>query len=136
MTWKLSPEEEKRLSFCCAACRKRLTPASVRFLGRRVYLGAVVVLATAMSSGITDRRSAKLRELFGVDRRTLQRWREWWREAFVQSALWIGERGRFRSPVNESDLPASLLGRFLGGMREELLAVLGFLSPLSASAPR
>ena len=40
-----------RLSFCCErdGCRKRVTPPSVRFLGRKVYLGAVVVLVAAMS---------------------------------------------------------------------------------------
>jgi len=37
----LSAAYEKRASFCCDAegCRTRLTPGSVRFLGRRVYLG-------------------------------------------------------------------------------------------------
>ena len=29
-----------RFSFCCYRCRKRLTPNSFRFFGRRVYLGA------------------------------------------------------------------------------------------------
>ena len=42
-----------RLSFCCDrdGCRKRATPPSVRFLGRKVYLGAVVVLVAAMRQG-------------------------------------------------------------------------------------
>ena len=41
---------EWRLSYCCDrdGCRRRATPASVRFLGRRVFLGAVVVLLTAI----------------------------------------------------------------------------------------
>jgi hypothetical protein len=34
----------RRFSLCCARCRKRVTPPSVRFLGRRVYYGVVVVL--------------------------------------------------------------------------------------------
>lgn len=131
--WELSPDDEKRFSFCCSRCFKRHTPASVRFLGRRVYVAAVVVLATAMSSGITQRRAAKLKELFGVDRRTLDRWRQWWQEAFVQSALWIAERGRFSPAVNELDLPGSLLERFVGTKREKLLATLLFLSPLSTA---
>ena len=29
-------EEKSRFSFCCGHCRRRCTPASVRFLGRRV----------------------------------------------------------------------------------------------------
>jgi hypothetical protein len=44
---------DRRHSFCCAVdgCRTRHTPPSVRFLGRKVYLGAVVVLATALRHG-------------------------------------------------------------------------------------
>src|SRR5262245_15215104 len=39
----LPPQYDCRLSFCCDrdGCRKRVTPPSVRFLGRRVYLGVV-----------------------------------------------------------------------------------------------
>jgi hypothetical protein len=41
------------LSLCCSrdGCRRRMTPPSVRFLGRRVYLGAVLVLVSAMQQG-------------------------------------------------------------------------------------
>ena len=55
-----------RFSYSCATCRKRCTPASARFLGRRVYVGAVVVLATAMQQGTTQWRASQLRELLGV----------------------------------------------------------------------
>lgn len=41
----------KRLSFCCNRCRKRRTSLSVRFLGRRVYLGLLVVLVSARHAG-------------------------------------------------------------------------------------
>lgn len=48
----------RRSSFCCGqdGCRRRATPPSVRFLGRRVYLGAVVVLLSALHHGVTVRR--------------------------------------------------------------------------------
>lgn len=42
---------ETRLSFCCSRCRRRTTSQSVRFLGRRVYLGWVVVLCSARHAG-------------------------------------------------------------------------------------
>ncbi len=35
-----------RLSTCCGRCRRRYMPGSVRFLGRRVYVGAIMILAT------------------------------------------------------------------------------------------
>jgi len=38
----------------------------VRYLGRRVYLGAVVVLVTAMIGGLTATRVARLRQWLGV----------------------------------------------------------------------
>jgi hypothetical protein len=34
----------------------------VRYLGRRVYLGAVVVLVSAMIGGLTATRAARLRQ--------------------------------------------------------------------------
>jgi hypothetical protein len=79
-------------------------------MGRRVYLGAVIVLVTAMLGGITATRAAQLREWLGVNVRTLKRWRVWWRETFVASAFWRGARGRFMPPVASETLPASLLG--------------------------
>ena len=65
-----------RLSFCCDqdGCRKRVTPPSVRFLGRKVYLGAVVILVAAMRQGPSPRRVRELSQLFGADRRTIARW--------------------------------------------------------------
>ena len=42
---KLGPEHNRRFSFCCRrdGCRGRATPPSLRFLGRRVYVAAIVV---------------------------------------------------------------------------------------------
>jgi hypothetical protein len=65
-----------------------MTPPSVRYLGRHVYLGAVVVLVTAMQGGITSARAQRLHELLGVSVRTLKRWRAWWRTTFVATAFW------------------------------------------------
>lgn len=130
----LGPEYGKRLSFCCAreGCRSRKTPPSVRFLGRRVYLGAVVLLVSAMQGGITEKRVAALGKLLGVSRRTLWRWRSWWRQAFPGSQFWKRQRGRFMPPLNDSNLPTSLIERFRGNdERSRLIQVLTFLAPLT-----
>ncbi len=134
----LGAEYERRLSFCCAAadCRKRLTPPSVRFLGRKVYVGAVVVLATALRHGTTPWRAARLRELLGVDAKTLARWRTWWREVFAASPQWRAAQSRFATPVVASALPASLLERFAGDGVEPLVSALRFLAPLTVSDGR
>jgi hypothetical protein len=121
-----------RHSFCCERCRKRMTPPSVRFLGRMVYPAFVVVLLSAMHSGITDHRVDELRAILGVARRTLQRWRRWWQESFVQTELWQIEQGRLMPPIEPTALPAGLLERFLGGdARTRLIQCLRFVAPVS-----
>ena len=132
-------ECDKRFSFCCAVdgCRARATPPSVRFLGRKVYLGAVVVLATAMRHGVTPVRVARLRELLGVNARTLKRWRAWWLEAVVETQFWRAAKARLAPPVNEASLPATLVERFGGDdPLRDLVSVLLFLSPLSTTSGR
>jgi hypothetical protein len=102
----------RRLSLCCSqeGCRRRSTPPSVRFLGRRVYAEVVVVLAS-LAALVTERAST-MREATGVPARTVRRWSGWWRTAFVASALWLECRARMVPPPAEEQLPASLLARF------------------------
>jgi hypothetical protein len=127
---------ERRLSLCCGqqGCRKRSTPPSLRYLGRRVYLAAVVVLASAMRHGLSARRVAELRTLIGVSRRTLERWRRWWLEQFRETPVWKTLQGRLASPVDLERLPRSLLERFAGEPQEQLVALLRQLSPLSVTS--
>lgn len=131
----LGTEYGSRLSFCCAECRRRLTPPSVRFLGRKVYLGAVVVLVSAMLQGPAPPRAQRLRELFGVSVRTLARWRTWWQTSFAQSDFWKAARGQLRSPPDATALPLSLL-RCFGevGQRAPLVAALRFLCPITTAS--
>jgi hypothetical protein len=129
----------KRYSFCCAldGCRHRTTPPSFLFLGRRVFVGAVVVLVSALRHGPTPVRMAKLREWVGVSVRTVNRWRIWWQEIFVATPFWKQARGLFRIPLNERSLPLSLLEAFLmTNAKRRLIHLLRFISPLSTSPPR
>ena len=92
----LPPQYSQRASFCCAVdgCRKRrATPPSLRFLGRKVYLAAMVVLISALRCGLTPKRVNRLAQSVSVPRRTLERWRCWWREVFAGSAFWKGSLG-------------------------------------------
>jgi hypothetical protein len=125
---------EKRTSFCCDACRTRLTPASVRFLGRKVYLGAVVLLACVLRQGPSPTRVARLREWLGVSRDTLARWHRWWRDAFVRTPFWTVARARFARPVDEGDLPRSLLARFTGDDGMRVQAALRCFGPLTTTS--
>lgn len=124
----------KRFSFCCAnrECRKRRMPPSVRFLGPKVYGFAVVVLISAMRCGASPRRMRELRELIGVSRHTVTRWRRWWCEMLPETDFWRGTGGTLMPPVAVADLPAALLERFVGAAAERLLSLLRWLSPLTS----
>jgi hypothetical protein len=124
----------RRRSFCCSrkGCRRRTTPPSVRFLGRKVYLGVVVTLVSAMAHGLTAGRMRKLREELGVDRRTVERWRVWWRETFVETAFWKAFRGSLMPPVDEAFLPLSLWERF-GRTARGIVGMMRAISPVTAA---
>lgn len=74
-----------RHSLCCGCegCRRRALPPSLRFLGRRVYLEAV--LASALALALETLRLAS--EITGVPARTLRRWHTWWTGSFPSSAV-------------------------------------------------
>ena len=132
----LNADYEYRLSYCCAAegCRKRTTPPSVRFLGRKVYLGAVVVLVSALRQGPTPTRVSVLHELFGVGERTLRRWRQWWQRTFAEGAFWRAARGRVLPVVPAHDLPRGLIERFAGVGPQRACQVLRFLAPITTDS--
>jgi hypothetical protein len=131
------PQWDWRHSFCCAKedCRRRRTPPSVRFLGRKVYAGLVVVLVSTMVHGLNAERVRRIRELLKtdqqIDRRTLERWRQWWLDTFVRSSFWKAARARFMPPLCEKTLPGSLCARFQVGRRDRLVELLKFLAPIT-----
>jgi hypothetical protein len=125
------PEFPVAFSFCCSVdgCRRRHTPPSVRFLGPKVYLAVMVALLTAMRQGPTPQSLRTLGARFGVDRRTLGRWRVWWQTIFPQSEFWRRAKARFLPPVPPADLPSALIERFCGeSLLARIVAVLKFLS--------
>jgi len=91
-----------------------------------------MVLLSGMQSGVTDTLINELQLHLGVARRTLQRWRHWWREIFVATPFWNLGRGRFMPPIEHAALPNSLLERFSGiDAHSQLVQCLQFLAPLS-----
>ena len=127
----------RRLSLCCGreGCRRRATPPSVRFLGRRVYLGVAVILAGMASRARATAGAVK--RTTGIPARTVARWRSWWRTRFPESRLMQAERGRFLPPVVVEELPASLVERFDragGDLVEAVVRTLGFVAPLTTAS--
>jgi len=131
------PEPQRlRLSFCCDrdGCRKRATPRSVRFLGRKVYLAAIVIVVSAMRQGPTPRRVRELSKRFGADESTITRWQTFWREHFPQTPFWKVARAGFVTLGEIVSLPYSLVDTFLRRHPpcDGWTLLLRFLSPITA----
>lgn len=117
-----------RFSFTCGRCDKRATSASVRFLGRRVYVAAVLMLISPPQGHAIQR----LCEQLSVPIRTVQRWRTWWTKDFLRTPFWQAARSRFMPPLLSAQFPLSLLERFDGEHpADRLVQALRFLCPLS-----
>lgn len=117
----------RRISWCCSVdgCRRRTTPPSVRFLGRRVYAAVSVVMAVA---------SCAYRDALAAPRRTVSRWTTWWRRELLQTLFWQTARADLAVPVEVDALPQSLLLRFTGAETERLIALLRFVAPVSTTS--
>jgi hypothetical protein len=81
-----------------------VTPPSL--LGRKVFWSVVVLLVPVLRQGPTPKRVERLCATFAVSVRTLRRWMRWWREALCGP----------------------------GEPTERVLAVLGFVAPISTGA--
>jgi hypothetical protein len=134
----IAPEGEelvKRFSLCCGreGCRKRLTPPSLRFLGRRVYLGVVVIVASLVAQALGAARA--IRQKTGVPARTVRRWLSWWGGTFIHTEVFVAIRARLVG-VDESKLPASIVERLPGSRTEQVRTMLELLWPLTAGSAR
>jgi hypothetical protein len=132
---QLAELQRVRLSFCCDrdGCRKRVTPPSVRFLGPKVYLGAVIIVISTMRQGPTPRRVRELSKHFGADRRTIARWQVFWRDHVSQSPFWKVARARLVPVFEIVALPYSLVNAFLDSDARDAgwARLLRFLSPIT-----
>jgi hypothetical protein len=91
-----------------------VTPVSVRFLGRKVFFGAVVLIVAALRDGPSRRRLQELKTAFGASVRTVRRWCRFWRDTFAGSRVWRSVSGRFATPIPTEAMPGSLLEALSG----------------------
>jgi len=133
----LPDEQSLRFSFCCGGdrCRRRVTPPSLRFLGRKVYVGVMVILVTALRQGPTPRGFRKLEGLLGISRRTIARWQKWWEEIFPTSGFWKEMKDRLSRSRVLPERARSFVDRLMGHLSaRSLVRLLGSLA-LLASGP-
>lgn len=122
----------RRLSFCCAVCRRRTTPPSVRFMGRKVYLGAIIILVSARTDALSADQRSRLIEVLILPAQTLYRWRLWWSELVPASACWRALSGWFSPPIAPVRLPGELLARLQGAdLVARLVHLLQLVAPLT-----
>lgn len=123
---------ERRQSFCCASegCRKRRTPPSVRFLERKIFVSAAVLLISCILHGVSPKRAARLRTIFEVDRKTIQSWLKMWTGELPQGPFWLELRGLLRDPLDPKGLPLNLLERLRGTLEEKAISLLKLLAGL------
>ena len=118
-----------RFSLCCArdGCRKRATPPSLRFLGRRVYLGVVVIVAAivARTLGLTRGQRAT-----GVPARTAQRLLGWWGGPFVTTEVFVAVCARLVGVAIHA-LPTSIVEKLPGTSAEKVRTMVELLAPLT-----
>lgn len=87
-------------------------PPSVLFLGRRVYWGGVVVVATALRQQRKEGASVrKIMNLFGITLSTFKRWLAYFRSTFPQTSTWQKLRGLLMPPVAAEAIPLGVLER-------------------------
>lgn len=124
-----------RFSLCCGqeGCRRRSTPPSIRFLGRRVYLEAVVIVASVL--GLVER--ARTREpIAGVPSRTVGRWLAWWSGPFVKTAVFAALRARLVTvtSITPALLPRVVLEHMRGAAGDRVEQLSRLLRPLTTSS--
>jgi hypothetical protein len=124
-------------SLCCAVegCRKRLTPPSLRFLGRKIYTSMVLILVFRFDGNYSQKIST-LNEYYPLEltlaEETVSRWQRYWRSQFPLSPFYNKQSTLLQLPIDS--LPISLLTQFKGTLTTQLFNLLQYLSPLSASS--
>jgi hypothetical protein len=123
-----------RFSLCCGrrGCRRRATPPSLRFLGRRVYLGAVVIVASVVA--LLAATAAAAHRATGVAPRTARRWARWWRGGFPETSVFAALSARLVPAVARAQLPASLLARLMGAPEARVARLLALLAPMTTES--
>lgn len=122
----------RRISFCCSKCRKRTTPPSLQFCGRKVYSSLIVILSLLLRSTRDPRHTLlSIRGVLGVSEKTIQRWRELV-VTFLATAEWAALRLTLSPIFSTEHFPSSLMAEFKVKNSDETEAVrrmMHFLSP-------
>lgn len=129
---------DRRISLCCAreGCRRRATPPSVVFLGRRVYLG-IGVLKASLAAAATRSAPPPLPSPPSPPSRTVRRWLWWFREVLPRRSYFAAARATLWPPIEDAAaLPGALVARFSAQTpgADALQSTLRFLTPMTTGS--
>ena len=116
-------QELQRFSLCCRreGCRHRVTPPSLRFLGRKIYSAWVVILAVEYCRELGCSAT--------IARQTIARWRAFWKERLAEAHPFMRwARGLLPPGTPSSTLPSACLKALGFPGRESWVAVLRFFT--------
>ncbi len=115
-------------------CGAQNTPASVIFLGKKVYIGVIVILASQLlleaeqpisSSSLFDNQASLL---------TVRRWLKWWKDGVAKDPFWKKNQGLLRISTEVTHLVVKVWNHFeqqLTNLSDTLHAILKFFSPIT-----
>jgi len=115
--------DETRFSLCCRreGCRRRVTPPSLRFLGRKVFSAWIVILAVEYFRELGLARQ--------IARQTVARWKKFWRDHLAETRPFIRRARSFLPPDTPStESPSTLLKYFGFPIRESWIPTLKFFT--------
>jgi hypothetical protein len=125
---------EIRFSFCCSECRKRITPESIRFFGRRWHPAPAHLLICFLKLKVTNKLLNQVQKHLGItiSKSTWIRWKQWWQEQFSQTDFWKLSRAQLANqPVGNDIIPRFLVRLFPQQFSDKLTSLLKFLSPIT-----
>ena len=126
------PEEYRvKFSLCCGreGCRRRITPSSCRFMGRKVYwYCAILIIMTLRHNGFSIYNLCKK---FKISHKTINRWIAFYQNTFPSLPQWQRIRGLIPASVKNNELPGGLVNYFIKlktSVEDALKSCLEFLS--------
>lgn len=116
----------RRISFCCSECRKRTTPPSLQFFGRKIYSSLIIILALLLRSRDPRETLSRIRGILGVSERTIERWRGWLL-TLLEIPEWKVMRQRLSPTFSLQKFPSSLLVEFQAEGRDHMDALFNMM---------
>jgi hypothetical protein len=103
-------------------------------MDRRVYFKGVILIILTLRQNCPRKNSkARLIRMFGISRKTINRWLGFFRDIFPASGQWQRLRGMINSDVQNDQLPGGLVCYFIKHVKSAEAAMISCLCFLSTN---